>query len=182
MKKHNVGHVTLNIKIRRAIWNVLSVFLYRPFPTKFFRLWRIFILRLFGAQISWSAEVYSSAKIWAPWNLTIEKNGCLGPNTICYNQDHVRIGENAIVSQYAYLCTAGHDLEMQICASAGLLIAPIYINKEAWIGTRAFVGMGVTIGEGAVVGATASVFKDVEPWTVVGGNPAKFIKRREMPS
>lgn len=39
--------------------------------------------------------------------------------------------------------------------------------------------MGVTIGEGAVVGATASVYKDVEPWTVVGGNPARFIKKRE---
>ena len=42
----------------------------------------------------------------------------------------------------------------------------------------AFIGMGVTIGEGAVVGARAAVFKDVEPWTVVGGNPAKFIKKR----
>ena len=40
--------------------------------------------------------------------------------------------------------------------------------------------MGVTIGEGAVVGARAAVFKDVEPWTVVGGNPAKFIKKREL--
>lgn len=38
--------------------------------------------------------------------------------------------------------------------------------------------MGVTIGEGALVGARAPVFKDVEPWTVVGGNPAKFIKKR----
>jgi putative colanic acid biosynthesis acetyltransferase WcaF len=38
--------------------------------------------------------------------------------------------------------------------------------------------MGVTIGEGAVVGARGCVFKDVEPWTVVGGNPAKFIKKR----
>ena len=42
----------------------------------------------------------------------------------------------------------------------------------------AFVGMGVIIGEGAVVGARASVFKNVEPWTVVGGNPAKYIKNR----
>lgn len=43
---------------------------------------------------------------------------------------------------------------------------------------EAFIGPGVTIGEGAVVGARGCVFKDVDPWTVVGGNPAKFIKKR----
>ena len=42
--------------------------------------------------------------------------------------------------------------------------------------------MGVTIGEGAVVGACAAVFKDVEAWTIVGGNPAKFIKVRQISS
>ena len=46
------------------------------------------------------------------------------------------------------------------------------------MGARAYSGMGVTIGQGVVVGATASVYKDVAPWTVVGGNPAKFIKER----
>jgi len=49
-----------------------------------------------------------------------------------------------------------------------------------WIGAGAFVGPGVTIGEGAVVGARSVVTKDVEPWTVVAGNPAKFIKKREI--
>ena len=61
-----------------------------------------------------------------------------------------------------------------------LKIAPITIGDRAWVAADAFVGMGVTIGEGAVVGARAAVFKDVEPWTVVGGNPAKFIKKRVM--
>lgn len=42
------------------------------------------------------------------------------------------------------------------------------------------IGMGVKIGEGAVVGATASVYKSVEPWTVVGGNPAKVVKKRTL--
>ena len=54
------------------------------------------------------------------------------------------------------------------------------IEDQVWVSAKAFVGMGVTIGQGAVVGATASVYKDVEPWTVVGGNPARFIKKREL--
>lgn len=179
-EKKYIGNVTLGIKVKRAIWNIVYIMLFRPFPTKLFRKWRIFVLRAFGAKVESNAEVYSSAKIWAPWNLEVKSNGCLGPNTICYNQAMVTIDKDAIVSQYAYLCTAGHDVGQTIGAEAGLIVAPITIGADAWVGTRAFVGMGVTIGEGAVVGATASVFKDVEPWTVVGGNPAKVIKEREI--
>ena len=54
------------------------------------------------------------------------------------------------------------------------------IENRAWVAADAFVCMGITIGEGAVVGARAAVFKNVEPWTVVGGNPAKVIKKREI--
>ena len=52
------------------------------------------------------------------------------------------------------------------------------IADRAWVAAEAFIGPGVTVGEGAVVGARAAVFKDVEAWTVVGGNPARFIKKR----
>ena len=49
-----------------------------------------------------------------------------------------------------------------------------------WIASGAMILPGVTIGEGAVVTAGSVVVKDVEPWTVVGGNPAKMIKKREL--
>lgn len=53
---------------------------------------------------------------------------------------------------------------------------PIKIGAGAWIGSRAIILKGVTIGEGAIVGAGSVVTKDVAPYTVVAGNPAKFIK------
>ena len=56
----------------------------------------------------------------------------------------------------------------------------ITIGDGVWLGARAIILPGVTIGEGAVVAAGAVVTKDVEPWAVVGGNPAKFIKKREL--
>ncbi|WPX41440.1 DapH/DapD/GlmU-related protein [Akkermansia sp. N21116] len=87
----------------------------------------------------------------------------------------IRIEANTTVSQGAYLCTASHDITDPLNP---LITAPIVIEDQAWIGARAFVGMGVTIGQGAVVGATASVYKDVDPWSVVGGNPAWLIKKR----
>jgi acetyltransferase-like isoleucine patch superfamily enzyme len=54
---------------------------------------------------------------------------------------------------------------------------PIVVESKVWIGFNVTILKGVTIGEGAVVGACSVVAKDVEPWTVVAGNPARVIKR-----
>lgn len=54
---------------------------------------------------------------------------------------------------------------------------PIHICSKAWIGMKSIILKGVTIGEGAIVAAGSVVTKDVEPWTIVGGNPAKVIKK-----
>lgn len=174
-EKRNIGHVTLVIKIKRAVWNVVSAFFFRPFITKVFRLWRIALLRLFGAKIDWSAEVYASARIWAPWNLRMERASCIGPDTIIYNQALVTLQEEACVSQYAYICTAGHSTSEINNAETSLLVADVTICEGAWIGSRAFISMGVEIGARAVVGACACVFKDVRAGSKVGGNPAKEL-------
>lgn len=184
-EKKNIGKVTVSVKMKRAIWNVVSVIFFRLFVTKVFRLWRVFLLKCFGADIDWGAEVYASAKVWAPWNLKMAKGSCLGPDTICYNQAMVTLGEDACLSQYAYICTAGHDAGVSQGtndipinnADTGLVIAPVTLHRGAWVGTRAYVNMGVEIGENAVVGACACVFKDVEPNTIVGGNPAIVLKK-----
>ena len=54
---------------------------------------------------------------------------------------------------------------------------PVYIEKGAWLGARVLILKGVRIGEGAIIGAGSVVTKNIEPWTVVGGNPAKLIRR-----
>lgn len=161
----------------RAIWNIVYITLFRPFGTKIFRQWRNFLLRCFGAKIHKRAGVYSSCKVYAPWNLIMDRNAWLGPNVICYNVDMIHLGEDVTVSQYSHLCTASHNINTR---EHELITARIKIENQAWVGAEAFVGMGVTIHEGAVVGARAAVFKDVDAWTVVGGNPAKFIKKREL--
>lgn len=180
IERHAPGHVSGSIKIKRVLWNITATLLFRPFITPVFRKWRIALLRLFGAKIEWDANVYASVKIWAPWMLQMGHRACLGPEVICYNQDWVVLEDEAIVSQYSYLCTAGHDVNMMNTADKSLITAPIILKTKSWIGARSFIGMGVEIGEGAVVGATASVYKSVEPWSVVGGNPCKIIKMRKL--
>ena len=166
---------SISNKIRRLLWNICWTVLARPFPRGSFMSWKRFLLHLFGAKIADTACVHASATIFMPWNLEMKDYACIGPRVDCYNAAPIIIGSNAVVSQRAYLCTASHDITLPTHPQ---IEKPIIIEDKAWVAAEAFVGPGVTIGEGAVVGARACVFKDVEPWTVVGGNPAKFIKNR----
>jgi putative colanic acid biosynthesis acetyltransferase WcaF len=167
--------LTLVNKVGRILWIVTSFILFKPFTFKIFNPWRLFVLRLFGAKLHPRSGVYSSVTIWAPWNLEMDTNAWLGPKVDCFNAARIKIGANATISQKSYLCAASHDYTK---SSHPLITSPIIIEDHVWIAADAFIGPGVKIGQGAVVGARACVFKDVEPWTVVGGNPAKFIKKR----
>jgi putative colanic acid biosynthesis acetyltransferase WcaF len=170
-----IGRLSWRNKIARGIWTIVYWLLFRPFPTKLFNPWRLFVLRCFGAHVHRRSGVYASCRIWCPWNLTLAENAWIGRDVDCYNVAMVTLGENVIVSQGAYLCTASHDVADK---SFPLITGSIVVGAQAWVAARAFVGPGVTVGEGAVVGACAVVTKDVEPWTVVAGNPARVIGKR----
>lgn len=162
-------------KFRRLFWNISCLLLFKPFAGPLFKKWRVLILRLWGAEIGKGCALSASASIWAPWNLIIGDIVAIGPRVKVYNPDKIIIGNKVAVSQDVTLCTASHDYTLK---DNHLVTAPIKINNFSWVAAEAFVGMGVKIGEGAVIGARAAVFKDVDPWTIVGGNPAKFIKKR----
>ena len=102
-------------------------------------------------------------------------HSCLAPYVDCYCVGSITIAAHATVSQYSYLCTASHDI---LHPNMPLVVAPITIGEGAWITADVFIAPGVNIGEGAVVGARSSVFCNVTPWTVVAGNPARFLKER----
>lgn len=177
-RKHQYYTITFSNKVKRALWHFVESLLFRPFAGALFNKWRLLILKLFGASVQNDSGVYASARIWAPWNLKLGHNAWIGPHVECYNVDYIELADNVTVSQWAYLCTASHDTSKINNPASGLIIAPIIIRRNAWIGAKAFIGMGVEIGANSIVGAMAAVFKDVEENTIVGGNPAKFIKKR----
>lgn len=170
------AHITRGNKLARALWAAVWLVLFRPSPIPL-HSWRRILLRCFGASIGKRALPYPSARIWAPWNLTMDDDSCLSHQVDCYCVDKIYLGPRVTVSQYSFLCTASHDYTSR---SMPLLTAPIRIEADAWVTADVFIGPGVTVCEGAVVGARSTVLRSIRPWTVVAGNPAKEIGPRTL--
>jgi putative colanic acid biosynthesis acetyltransferase WcaF len=176
LSKYN-NKLSFRNKLARFAWVLVWGILARPIPRRFCNTWKLFLVRIFGGKVHRTAVIYSGARIYMPWNLEMDEYSCLASEVDCYNAALIRIGANTTVSQKTFLCTATHDLTKH---NLPLVTDPIFIEDQVWVAADAFIGPGIRIGQGAVVGARACVFKDVEPWTVVGGNPAKFIKNRVL--
>ncbi len=168
---------SLSNKLARVLWAFAYFLLFRftP-PVPGFWAWRRIVMRVFGAKVGKGVWIYPTARIWAPWNLELKPYSRIGSWTDIYNIEKILLGEHSWVSQYSYLCTTSHDINDP---AHRMVASPIIVGKGVWIAADVFVGAGVTIGDGAVLGARSSVFKDVAPWSVVGGNPAKIIKIRD---
>jgi putative colanic acid biosynthesis acetyltransferase WcaF len=163
-------------RLFRASWSVTWLLLAAWTPPMLHR-WRIALLRLYGARIADAAAVYGSARIWYPPRLQVGRFARVSPNVTLYNVAKITLQDYAIVSQGANLCSASHDIEdihFQTVAR------PIMIGRRAWVAADAFVGPGVTVGEGAVLGARGCAFRDLDPWTVYAGNPARALKKRRI--
>lgn len=121
--------------------------------------------------------------LFPPFNADCGKNIHLGKdvfiNSGCKFQDQggIYIGDRALIGHNVVLATLNHPLDPN--HRAGLEPAPIHLEEDVWIGSGAIVLPGVRLGRGCVVAAGAVVNKDVPPMTVVGGIPAKPLKRIE---
>lgn len=95
--------------------------------------------------------------------------------------ERIYIGQHVMIAHAVSIRDTDHAFEnisipMQ---QQGIVTAPIYIEDDVWIGHGATILKGVRIGKGAIIAAGAVVTKDVEPYTIVGGVPAKFIRGRK---
>ena len=161
---HSVGN-----RVARVAWGVVCAVLFRPSPRPF-HAWRRLLLSLFGASLHPSARVYPRARVWGPWNLTMGERATIADDVDVYCVRPLSIGARSTVSQYTYLCGATHDHRDP---ALPLVPMPVTIGSDVWVAADVFVAPGVTIGDGVVVGSRSSVFKDLPPWTVCMGTPAK---------
>ena len=160
----------------RILWKIVHLSLWQICWGRI-RLLRCFILRLFGARTPSTNFFARTVRITRPWDLSIGEDCAVGERTHLYNLGGLSIGNQTLISQDVYICGGTHDYTQP---TYPLVRKKITIGNYVWIAAGAFIGPGVTIGDGAVIGARAVVMRDVEPWTVVAGNPARFIKKREI--
>ncbi len=126
-------------------------------------------------------DIPDNSRLFPPFYADFGKNITIGNNVFinsgCHFQDQggIEIGDGALIGHNVVLATINHDLTPE--NNRRNHYAPITIGANVWIGSNAVVLPGVTIGEWAVVAAGAVVTKDVEPYAVMGGVPAKVIKK-----
>lgn len=172
----------LKEKLVQRVWESARVILCYTTPF-FMRKWRRAVTAIFaricggGRDMHNYASLARNCRIDYPWNVQIGEMSSIGSGAWVYALDKIVIGKNVCIGEDVRLITGSHDVASP---HFDLVTKTITINDNVWVATGAIVLPGVTIGEGAVVAAGAVVTKDVEPWTVVGGNPAKFIKKRVL--
>jgi len=159
-------------RLKRFFWAAINQFVFPLMPAAC----RLVLLRVFGARIGKSL-VYRSVRVYAPWKLEIGDWSCIGPRVEIYNKATVRVGNHSVISQDAYVCTASHDTSSPVMA---LKTGDVSVGDACWVASRAVLLPNVNVGDGAVVGCASVVPKDVPEWTVVCGNPARAVKRREL--
>ena len=126
-------------------------------------------------------KVPSSLRVFPPFYTDFGKNIQIGEyvfiNACCHFQDHggVRIGDGCQIGHNVVFATLNHDIAPE--DRCHTYPAPIVLGKNVWVGSNAIILPGVMIGDNAIVGAGAVVTKDVEKNTIVGGNPAKLIRK-----
>tara|TARA_R110001583_G_scaffold181353_1_gene338568 strand:+ start:12202 stop:12705 length:504 start_codon:yes stop_codon:yes gene_type:complete len=147
---------------------------------RFFDENRYIFLRLAGMKIK------GKCNLWGPFTIRPiggVKNIEIGDDTFINSdirfgapKDKVIIGSRVQIGPRVMFETVSHGLVYEIGSGRSTMTKPIIVEDEVWIGAGCIITQGVTVGKGAVIAAGSVVAKNVEPNTVVGGTPAKFIK------
>lgn len=145
---------------------------------------RYIFYKLAGVHIEGRCIIYGPLTIrpvGGTKNITIGKGSFLNTEIrFGCPKDRITIGKNCQIGPRVCFETMSHGLVYEPGRGRGRLSKPIVVDDEVWIGCGAIILQGVTIGKGAVVSAGSVVSKDVEPLTVVGGVPAKLLKKIDV--
>lgn len=159
----------IRLFVDSIVWLIITFIALIPLRTI-----RTTLLRILGLKIG-NSVLYGKFRIRKPGNIKIGEGSVIGHYTSLDGRNKIKIGNNVNISSEVMIWTMDHDLnDSKFKASGG----PVVIDDYAWISTRAIILPNVEIGKGAVVAAGAVVTKNVPPYDVVAGIPAKKIGAR----
>lgn len=115
-----------------------------------------------------------NTRIWSASKISIGNNVLISHNVDIHDSNDHPLCARERHEHYKKIITIGHSKDIK-----GLKEKPIVIEDDAWIGFDSIILKGITIGKGAIIAAGSVVVKDVEPYTIVAGNPARFVKKIE---
>lgn len=161
-------------KLKQALWYIFNVlFFINPLVAS--SALKVFLLRLFSAQIGKNVIIKPGVNIKYPWKLVIGNHSWIGEKVWIDNLAPVTIADNVCISQGAMLLTGNHNFST---TSFDLRVAPVVIGPGTWIGAKSVVCPGVTAHSHSVLTVNSVAIKDMEPYTIYQGNPAVKIKDR----
>lgn len=137
---------------------------------------RNWIWRLSGLALGPSSTLHTGVRVFDPRHITIGEGTILGYACFLDGRAKITIGDHTDIASEVMIYNAEHDIHSIDFRPTS---APVKIGNYVFIGPRAIILPGVTIGDGAVVGAGAVVTKNVDPFIIVGGVPAKVIGERK---
>lgn len=152
------------ISLFNLIHNALPFFVLK-------RLW----LKAFGIHLSRGAVIHRRVKFFSIGNISIGQNSTVNPGCYLDNRNEIRIGSNVSIAHDTKIYTLGHDIDSEDFCLIG---APVVIGDYACVFANVLIMPGVELGEGAVVYSGSVVTKSVAPYDVVGGNPARVLRKR----
>jgi maltose O-acetyltransferase len=168
----------LVFKIMRSLKNLIADFLIFVLTCVGYvpcHVVRKFFYRAAGLKIGGKTSFHWRSRFFDPWGIVIGNNTIIGNDVMLDGRNGIVIGNNVSLSMGVWIWTMEHDPQSRQYAVKG---GRVLIEDYVWISCRVVILPGVNIGRGAVVAAGAVVTKDVEPYTIVGGVPARIIGYR----
>jgi len=160
---------------KRGLWFCINAcFLASFFPISGFK---VFLLRLFGAEVGKGVVIKPCVSIKYPWKLKLGDHVWLGERVWIDNLELVQIGAHSCLSQGAFILCGNHNYKK---ARFDLMIAPVILGEGVWIGAGAIVCPGVTAASHAVLSAGAVVSRNMDAYWIYQGNPAQKVKERKL--
>lgn len=161
-------------RLKRLLWYLSNiVFFMNPlFP--FIGL-KSSILRLFGCQVGNGVVIHTGVNIKYPWKLKIGDYCWIGQNVWIDNLDMVTIGNHVVISQGALILGGDHNYKKKDFPTE---LGPITLEDGCWIGAKAVITRRVTVGSHALLTVGSMASRDLEPYGIYQGNPAKKVRER----